>query len=141
MSIALVFGLTLLALAYALEPISGSHVNPAVTLGMLLARRIPVRTAVQYWVAQLLGAIAGAALLLLVLAGFDGLLIGVALAVANLVGLPLTGASVNPARSLAPAVFAGPAALTPIWLFLIAPLVGGAIAAAVHRVTHPTAPP
>jgi aquaporin Z len=192
--IALAFGLTLLALAYALGPISGSHVNPAVTLGMLLVRRIPARTAIQYWVAQLLGGIVGAALLLLVaaqvpgvkirgafgsngygsrsavginifgafvaeilltfllvficlavtdrlaLAGFDGLSIGVALAVANLVGIPLTGASVNPARSLGPAIFAGPAALSQLWLFLIAPLIGGALAAVVHHLTHPTAP-
>ncbi|MGR6968132.1 MIP family channel protein [Streptomyces cynarae] len=192
LGIALTFGLTLLILAYGLGPISGSHVNPAVTLGMLLARRIPAHTAIQYWVAQLLGGIAGAALLLLVasqvpgvtirgafgtngygtrssvginifgafvaevlltfllvfvclavtdklaLAGFDGLSIGVALAVANLVGIPLTGASVNPARSLGPAVFAGPAALSQLWLFLVAPLVGGALAAAVHRITHPS---
>ncbi|MGY1584655.1 MIP family channel protein [Streptomyces sp. MN13] len=193
LGIALAFGLTLLALAYGLGPISGSHVNPAVTLGMLLARRIPAHTAIQYWVAQLLGGIVGAALLLLVasqvpglkirgefgsngygtrssvginifgafvaevlltfllvfvclavtdklaLDGFDGLSIGLALAVANLVGIPLTGASVNPARSLGPAVFAGPAALSQLWLFLVAPLVGGALAAVVHRMTHPTA--
>ncbi|MEV7815515.1 MIP family channel protein [Streptomyces flaveolus] len=191
--IALAFGLTLLTLAYALGPISGSHVNPAVTFGMLLARRLTAREAIQYWGAQLLGGIAGAALLLLVtaqvrsvrvsgafgsngygsrsavgvnifgafvaeilltfllvficlavtdrlaLAGFEGLAIGLALAVANLVGIPLTGASVNPARSLGPAIFAGPAALSQLWLFLIAPMIGGALAAGVHRLTHPTA--
>jgi aquaporin Z len=193
LGVALAFGLTLLVLAYGLGPISGSHVNPAVTLGMLLSHRIPAHTAIQYWVAQLLGGIAGAALLLLVasqvpgvriqgdfgtngygtrssvginifgafvieilltfllvfvcltvtdklaLDGFGGLSIGLALAVANLVGIPLTGASVNPARSLGPAVFAGSAALSQLWLFLVAPLVGGALAAAVHRITHPAA--
>ncbi|MFJ6461880.1 MIP family channel protein [Streptomyces sp. NPDC091387] len=189
--IALAFGFVLLALAYALGPISGCHLNPAVTLGMLTARRIDVRTAVTYWIAQLLGGIAGAALLFLlakqvpglktsgkfgsngygdrsevhinlggaflaevvltfllvfvVLAvthkvaviGFDGLPIGLALTVIHLVGIPLTGTSVNPARSLGPALFAGGAALSQLWLFLVAPLIGGVIAALAHRVTHP----
>ncbi|MFF3262358.1 MIP family channel protein [Streptomyces sp. NPDC002932] len=191
--IALAFGFVLLALAYALGPISGCHLNPAVTLGMLTARRIDVRTAVTYWIAQFLGGIAGAALLFLlakqvpglktsgkfgsngygdrsdvhinmggaflaevvltfllvfvVLAvthklavlGFDGLPIGLSLAVIHLVGIPLTGTSVNPARSLGPAIFAGGAALSQLWLFLVAPLVGGVIAALAHRVTHPVA--
>ncbi|MEC4020424.1 MIP family channel protein [Streptomyces sp. H27-D2] len=193
--IALAFGFTLLALAYALGPISGCHVNPAVTLGMLLARRISPRTAVEYWIAQLLGGIAGAALLFLlakqvpglktseafgsngfadrsavhintggaflaevvltfllvyvVLAvthkvavlGFDGLPIGLALAVVHLIGIPLTGTSVNPARSLGPALFAGGAALSQLWLFLLAPLIGGALAAVVHQFTHPLVTP
>lgn len=190
--IALAFGFVLLALAYALGPISGCHLNPAVTIGMLVARRIGIRTAVTYWIAQLLGGIAGAALLFLlakqvpglktsgkfgsngygdrsdvginiggaflaevmltfllvfvVLAvthkvaviGFDGLAIGIALAVIHLVGIPLTGTSVNPARSLGPALFAGGAALSQLWLFLVAPLVGGVIAAFAHKVTHPS---
>ncbi|MFE9858271.1 MIP family channel protein [Streptomyces sp. NPDC005780] len=189
--IALSFGFVLLALAYALGPISGCHLNPAVTLGMLTARRIDVRTAVTYWTVQLLGGIAGAAVLFLlaeqvpglktsgkfgsngygdrsdvhlnlggaflaevmltfllvfvVLAvthkvaviGFDGLPIGISLAVIHLVGIPLTGTSVNPARSLGPALFAGGAALSQLWLFLLAPLVGGVIAALAHRLTHP----
>ncbi|KDN81848.1 MIP family channel protein [Kitasatospora cheerisanensis] len=189
--IALAFGFVLLALAYALGPISGCHVNPAVTLGFLLARRIDGRTAVSYWTAQVLGGITGAALVLLlakqipglethgklgtngwgersqvhinaggafltevvltfllvyvVLAvthrlaavGFDGLPIGIALAVVHLVGIPLTGTSVNPARSLGPALFAGGDALSQLWLFLLAPLVGGALAAGIHLLTHP----
>lgn len=189
--IALAFGFVLMALAYALGPISGCHLNPAVTLGMLVARRIDVRTAVTYWISQLLGGIAGAALLFLlakqvpglktsgkfgsngygdrsevhinlggaflaevmltfllvfvVLAvthkvaviGFDGLAIGIALAVIHLVGIPLTGTSVNPARSLGPALFAGGPALSQLWLFLVAPLVGGVIAAFAHKLTHP----
>ena len=191
LGIALAFGFVLLALAYAFGPISGCHVNPAVTLGMLVARRIGVRTAVEYWIAQILGGIAGAALLLLVakqipglkthgafgtngygyrsavginifgafiaevvltfllvfvvlavthriaVVGFDGLPIGLALAVVHLVGIPLTGTSVNPARSLGPALFAGSPALTQLWLFLVAPLIGGALAALAHQVTHP----
>ncbi|WP_326664149.1 MIP family channel protein [Streptomyces sp. NBC_00385] len=193
--IALSFGFVLLALAYALGPISGCHLNPAVTLGMLTARRIDVRTAVTYWIVQLLGGIAGAAVLFLlakqvpglktsgtfgsngygdrsdvhlsmggaflaevmltfllvfvVLAvthkvaviGFDGLPIGIALAVIHLVGIPLTGTSVNPARSLGPALFAGGAALSQLWLFLVAPLVGGVAAALAHRLTHPVPGP
>ncbi|MFF0743646.1 MIP family channel protein [Streptomyces sp. NPDC004111] len=195
LGIALAFGFVLLALAYALGPISGCHVNPAVTLGMLMARRINARTAAGYWVAQLLGGIAGAALLFLLakqvpglqtsgafgsngfgdrsavhlntggaflaevvltfllvfvvlavtskvaVVGFDGLPIGLALAVIHLVGIPLTGTSVNPARSLGPALFAGGAALSQLWLFLVAPLVGGVLAALAHRLTHPVDAP
>ncbi|MFC6065723.1 MIP family channel protein [Streptomyces ochraceiscleroticus] len=188
--IALSFGFTLLALAYALGPISGCHVNPAVTLGMLVAHRITVRTAVEYWIAQLLGGIVGAALLFLVakqvpglktdgafgsngfadrsavhinlggafvaeivltfllvfvvlavthkvaLVGFDGLAIGIALATVHLIGIPLTGTSVNPARSFGPALFAGGGALSQLWLFIVAPLIGGVLAALAHRLTH-----
>ncbi|WP_329114636.1 MIP family channel protein [Streptomyces sp. NBC_01465] len=189
--ISLAFGFTLLALAYALGPISGCHVNPAVTLGMLTAKRITLRTAIEYWVAQLLGGIVGAALLFLVakqvpglktsgafgsngygdrstvhinvggafivevvltfllvfvvlavthkvaVTGFDGLPIGLALATIHLIGIPLTGTSVNPARSIGPAIFAGTAALSQLWLFILAPLIGGVLAAYAHRLTHP----
>ncbi|SEG53715.1 aquaporin Z [Actinacidiphila yanglinensis] len=191
LGISLTFGFVLLVVAYAIGPISGSHVNPAVTLGMLLARRMELRAAIEYWVAQFLGAIVGAALLLLVseqvpgfhrhgafgtngygtrsavginifgafvteliltflvvfvmlavtqkiaVVGFDGLAIGLSLAVVNLIGIPLTGTGVNPARSLAPALFAGSPALTQVWLFLVAPLVGAAVAALVYQATHP----
>lgn len=193
--IALAFGFTMLALAYALGPISGCHINPAVTLGMLLARRIDVRTAVEYWIAQILGGIVGAALLFLVakqvpglkthaafgsngwadrsavhlntggafvteivltfmfvfvvlavthkvaVIGFDGLPIGLALATVHLIGIPLTGTSVNPARSIGPAFFAGGAAITQLWLFIVAPLIGAALAAVVHQITHPPQEP
>lgn len=191
LGIALAFGFVLLAIVYAIGPISGGHVNPAVTLGVLLARRIDLRTAVEYWIAQFLGAIVGAALLLLVakqvpglkthgafgtngygyrsavginifgsfvvemimtfllvfvvlsvtqkvaVVGFGALPIGLALAVIELVGIPLTGAGVNPARSLGPAIYAGSPPMIQLWLFLVAPLVGAAIAAVVHQVTHP----
>lgn len=191
LGVALTFGFTLLALAYTIGPISGCHVNPAVTLGMLCARRIDLEMAVKYWIAQIVGGIAGAALLFLVakqvpglqtsetfgsngfgdrsavhinafgafvaelvltfllvyvvlavthkvaVVGFDGLPMGIALAAVHLVGIPLTGTSVNPARSIGPAFFAGGAALTQLWMFIVAPLVGGALAAVVHALTHP----
>ncbi|MFC1418395.1 MIP family channel protein [Streptacidiphilus cavernicola] len=191
LGVALAFGFVLLALAYSLGPISGCHVNPAVTLGFLVAKRITVQTAVGYWVAQFLGGIAGAALVFLMakqipglvthgkmgsngwgsrsqthinlggaflaevlltfllvfvvlavthriaVTGFDGLPIGIALAVIHLVGIPLTGTSVNPARSLGPAIFAGGPAMSQVWLFIVAPLVGGVVAAGAHLFTHP----
>ncbi len=178
--VAFAFGLTLLALAYAIGPTSGCHVNPAVTLGVLLRRGIALPEAGVYWAAQLLGGLGAGALLrlmvsdfggakdqtgalganawgdrvngggafvfevlgtcLLVLVvilvtgraaapGFAGLAIGVVLIVIHLVGIPLDGTSVNPARSLGPAVFAGSDALAQVWLFVVAPLLGGALAA------------
>ncbi|MEV8568760.1 MIP family channel protein [Streptomyces sp. NPDC051322] len=193
--IALCFGFTMLALVYSLGPISGCHINPAVTLGMLMAGRMKVRTAVEYWVAQLVGGIVGAAILYLLahqvpglktdgafgsngygdrstlhittggaflaefvltfvfvfvflavtdrltITGSTGLPIGLALAGVYLIAIPLTGASMNPARSLGPAVFAGTSALAQFWLFLVAPLVGGAVAAYAHRFTHPVGLP
>jgi len=178
------FGLVLLGLAYAFGPISGAHVNPAVTLGMLLARRMPGTEAIGYWIVQFLGGIAGGALLALFVSsfgvtdytgalgtnsydngainlagafvleatltaafvlvillvtervaspGFAGLAIGLTLTLVHLVGIPLTGTSVNPARSLGPALFEGGTALSQVWLFILAPLVGGVIAWAVWR--------
>jgi aquaporin Z len=180
---ALAFGLVLLALVYAIGPISGCHVNPAVTIGFVVSGRMPAREALAYWVAQIVGAIAGAAALwgvlsgakgysrsvqglgtdgwgshsivglnaggafaaeailtalfvLVVLsatshvssAGFAGLAIGMGLTVVHLIGIPLTGTSVNPARSLGPALIVGGDALSQVWLFLVAPLVGGVLA-------------
>ena len=180
--VALAFGFVLLPLAYSLGPISGCHVNPAVTLGVLLRGGIALSEAVVYWIAQAIGGLLGAAglklltsdlggvvdqtgalgsngwgdtidapgafLLEVVLTfllvfvvllvtgrsaapGFAGLAIGLVLTVVHLVGIPLTGTSVNPARSLGPAVFAGTEALEHLWLFLIAPMVGSALAAGV----------
>ncbi|AEW97565.1 MULTISPECIES: aquaporin [Streptomycetaceae] len=187
LGIALAFGLTLLALGYVVGPVSGCHLNPAVTLGTLLAGRLDVRRAAGYWGAQLLGAVTGAALLYLVVRQVPGLrtqgafgsngyadrsAVGIgaggaflaelvltfllvyvvlavtrrttltgsavlpyaaALAAVHLVGAPLTGTSVNPARSLGPALFAGGAALTQLWLFVVAPLAGAALAALAYR--------
>jgi aquaporin Z len=181
--VALAFGFALLALAYSIGPISGCHVNPAVTLGVLLRRGISPGEAGAYVAVQLVGAVVAGALLrlmvvvggitdktgalgtnawgktvngagafaievaltfLLVLVvllvtqadaapGFAGLAIGLVLAMIHLVGIPLTGTSVNPARSIGPALFE-PSALRQLWLFIVAPLIGGAIAAGVAAV-------
>ncbi|MEI2702743.1 MAG: MIP family channel protein [Baekduia sp.] len=185
--VALAFGLVLLVLAYAFGPISGAHVNPAVTLGMVLAKRQEPREAGGYVLAQLAGGIAGGAMLKLFVSSFDvadktgglgtngydngainmggafvlealltaafvmvillvtekvaavgfaGLAIGLALTVVHLVGVPLTGTSVNPARSLGPALFEGGKALDQVWLFLVAPLVGSVLAVGAWRLTR-----
>jgi aquaporin Z len=182
--VAFAFGLVLLALAYAIGPISGCHINPAVTLGVLLSRGMTATEAAYYWVAQFTGGIAGAAVLKLLTSGFGdvtdqtgvlgandygvaisaggafvlealltfafvsvilmvtgkaaapgfaGLAIGLSLTAVHLIGIPLTGTSVNPARSLGPALFAGGDPLAHVWLFIIAPLVGGALAVLVVR--------
>src|SRR5215470_10832778 len=187
LGVALSFGLVLLVMVYAIGPISGCHINPAVTLGALLARRVDKGKALIYVVSQVAGAIVGAALLfaianggptpisgsglvpngygihspgmysllaglasetvlttLLVLTvlmatevkapvGFAGIAIGFVLTVIHLVGIPVTNASVNPARSIASAVFTGGWALKQLWLFLVAPALGAGIAAAFYR--------
>ncbi|MGA3154632.1 MAG: MIP/aquaporin family protein [Streptosporangiaceae bacterium] len=190
--VALTFGLIYAALVYVIGPISGGHVNPAVTLGAYISRRIGIVDAVGYWVAQLAGGIVGALLLywmmrtspfytksriglgangygassllhvsaggaflvevilstffvLVVLSltreeasvAVSGMGIGIALALANLIGIPFDGASVNPARSFGPAVVAGGAAFSQVWVFLLAPLVGAVIAAGLHFLVHP----
>lgn len=191
--VALAFGLTLLALVHVLGPVSGAHLNPAVTLAMLLTRRMEPRLAGLYALMQFIGAIIGAAVLYLLARqvpdletkgafgsnGFsersavdlsvggalltelvltlllvfvwlsvtpgvklrrtDGVPLGLALVVVTLVGIPLTGASVNPARSLGPALFAGGDALAQYWLFLITPLAGAALAVGVHLALNPGA--
>jgi aquaporin Z len=184
--VALAFGFVLVFVAYAFGPVSGAHVNPAVTLAMVIARKQPIGEAAAYWVAQILGAILGAfvlwqltqnfgvtdqtgglgtngygtsidvtgafiletlltfAFVLVILLVTDraanattaGLGIGVALVVVHLVGIPLTGTSVNPARSIGPAIFEGGVALEQLWLFILAPLVGGLLAALVYPITR-----
>lgn len=184
--VALTFGFTLMVLVYTIGPISGCHVNPAVTVGVLLSKGITPREAGGYIGAQLGGGLlAGLLLKLLTLEGFGGiadqtktlgtndwkapvtvagafivealltmllvlvvlqitgdeagaanpgfagLTIGGALAVIHFVGIPITGTSVNPARSLGPAVFY-PDALAPLWLFVLAPLVGAVLGWGVH---------
>jgi aquaporin Z len=186
---ALAFGLVVLALIYAIGPISGCHVNPAVTLGFVATGRMAIGEAINFWIAQFLGAIVGALILwgifetsphysrtttglgqngygshsilninaggallvevvltalfvFVVLAatsrlgspGFAGLAIGLALTVVHLIGIPLTGTSVNPARSLGPAIVVGGAAIKQVWVFIIAPLIGGLVAALIYRV-------
>lgn len=192
---ALAFGLVLLALAYVLGPISGGHVNPAVTMGIWLSGRIPLAEAARYWAAQFAGGIVGALLLWgtlstsplynrsttglgtngwgayshlhvnvggaflaeVILTAFfvfavlgatsetanaatAGIVVGFSLSVVHLLGIPITGTSVNPARSLGPALIVGGAALSQVWLFIVAPLVGGALAAGGHRLLNPRTP-
>jgi aquaporin Z len=188
---AFAFGLTLLALVYMIGPISGSHVNPAVTAGALLSGRIPLTEAIGYWIAQFAGGIAGALVLWATLSdspfyhrsitglgangwgraslihigvggafGFEVILtalfvfvvlrvtsatanaataaiaIGLSLTVVHLAGIPITGTSVNPARSLGPALIVGGTALSQVWLFIVAPLIGGVLAAGLHRLLY-----
>ena len=184
---ALAFGMVLVALVYAIGPISGCHVNPAVTLGFLATGRMKIQEGIGYLIAQFAGGIVGAYLLywmfttsplyhksiqglgtdgygtkshlfvsqggaflievvlttifvLVVLfathkaaiQGAAGVAIGFALLMVHLIGIPLTGTSVNPARSLGPAVVVGGTALSQVWLFIVAPLVGAIIAALIH---------
>lgn len=187
LGVALTFGLVLLALAYAFGPVSGCHVNPAVTLGVLLTKGIRGAEAGAFMAAQLVGGIlAGGALWLMVHYGgvhdqtgglgtngygetvdlggalaievamtallvlvvllttrpdgqpaFAGLAIGLTLGGMVAVGIPLTGASLNPARSLGPAVFAGGTALAQVWVFIVAPLLGACLAVGLARVVVP----
>jgi aquaporin Z len=187
----LVFGLVLLGLVAVIGPISSCHVNPAVTLGAFLARRITLIDLLGYWVAQMLGGLLGALLLLWVMhsspgysiskiglgangygtlsllhssgggaflteviltavfvlvvlaatrkdasAPVAGIVVGLALALVNIMGIPIDGASVNPARSFGPAVLVGGQTLGQLWLFLIAPLVGAVFGVAVYMLFH-----
>ena len=189
---ALCFGLVLVALAYVLGPISGCHVNPAVTLGAVVARRMEPLEGLFYWIAQFVGGILGALVLWAMFSaspiysrskvglgadGYDsasaihinawgaflaeviltalfvfavigvtskvanattaGLVIGLTLAVCHLIGIQITGTSVNPARSLGPALIVGGLALHQVWLFLIAPLVGAVVGSLLHVMLFP----
>jgi len=185
--IAMAFGLAIVAAAYGLGAISGAHLNPAVTLGMVTAGRMGVSEAAGYVVAQLVGAFAGALVLMIIASGkagyevsvgglgqngygagylgeyslgaalvFEavmtflfvtvilgvttgkanaavaGLAIGLTLAAIHLVGINVTGVSVNPARSFGPAVLVGGKAMADLWVFIVAPLAGGALAGILH---------
>ena len=172
---ALAHGLVVIGFVYAYGHISGTHINPAVTFGMWLGKQIDVMTAVSYWLAQLLGGIAGGFSLRFVLGGADsglgatvlaagvtpfqglvvealltfilvnaifntavsskagnlaGVAIGLTLTAVILMGGPLTGASLNPARTLGPALASGNFA--DLWLYLVGPLAGGAAAALLY---------
>ena len=177
---AIAFGLAVVAMAYTVGSISGCHINPAITLGVALSGRMTWKDACGYWVGQVLGAIAGAAILfaicscagvamggangvanaggalggclvevvatyifvLVVLGTTDaqkgagnlaGLAIGLTLVLVHLVCINLTGTSVNPARSIGPAIFVGGQALADLWVFIVAPLAGGALAACTWK--------
>ena len=179
--ISFAFGLSIVAMAYSIGNVSGCHINPAVSLGMLISGKMEIKDFIGYVCAQCVGAIAGAGVLvaffgsneslgtngfgeasalatpmwtaflveivltfvfvLLILGvtsksengNIAGLMIGVTLVLIHILGIPFTGTSVNPARSLGPALLAGGTALTQVWVFILAPLVGAAIAAVVHR--------
>ena len=184
-TIAIAFGLSIVAMAYVIGNISGCHINPAVSLAMLINKKMNVKDFIGYVVAQVLGAFAGTGILYGILVntalgasslganGFReasaagitmvgaiiveivltfvfiytilgvtsdekkgsvaGIVIGLTLAFVHIIGIPLTGTSVNPARSLAPAVFMGGEALKQVWVFIVAPFVGSALAAIVYK--------
>jgi aquaporin Z len=187
LGVSLAFGLSVLTAAYALGPISGAHFNPAVTVGLAVAGRFPARQVPLYVLAQLIGAVAGAALLYLIAsgkvgfdlanglasngyaerspggysmvaalvcetvmtamflvvilgatsarapAGFAPIAIGLALTLIHLVSIPVTNTSVNPARSTGPALLVGGWAVSQLWLFWFAPLLGAALAGGFWR--------
>lgn len=183
--ISLAFGLAIVAAAYGIGAISGAHLNPAVSFGMVAAGRMTVAEALGYSVAQVAGALLGAGVLLLIASGsagwtgglgangygpgylgeysliaalvfefvmtfvfvtvilgatgkgaapgLAGLAIGLTLAAIHLVGINVTGVSVNPARSIGPALLSGGAALSQLWVFVLAPLAGGVLAGVAHK--------
>ena len=177
---AFAFGLAVVAMAYTIGGISGCHINPAITLGCWISRRISGKDAILYMVFQVIGAFIGSALLALMVGqvgaegtttganafangavaaliveiiltfvfvfvvlgttdekkgagNFAGLAIGLSLVLIHLVGIHYTGTSVNPARSIAPAVFEGGAALSQLWAFIVGPFVGAALAAGAWK--------
>lgn len=192
--VALAFGLTVLTMAYAVGGISGGHFNPAVSLGLAVGGRFSWAELIPYWVAQVIGGIAAAAVLyaiasgkpgfaaggfasngygdlspghygllacficevtltagfLIVIlgatavtapAGFGPLAIGLALTLIHLISIPVTNTSVNPARSTAAALFAQTDALGQLWLFWVAPLIGGVIGALIWKHLIEAVPP
>lgn len=175
LGISFAFGLSIVGMAYAIGAVSGCHINPAVTLGVLTAGRINAKDAVGYIISQILGAIIAAAALsaiacsnqaitglgqnfiqenysvlsgilfetiatfifVFVILGathkssntkFAGLSIGFTLVLIHIVGIPITGVSVNPARSIGPALFTGGVALSQLWIFIVFPILGAVLA-------------
>lgn len=189
LGISLAFGLAVVAMAYAIGPISGCHINPAISIAMLAAGKMTAKDALFYVLAQIAGGIAGAGVLYVIVSsqsGFEklgewglgangwgegylgnysvmgafitevvlscifllvifgttskegnsttaGLAIGISLVLIHLVAIPITGTSVNPARSIGPAIFAGGKALSQLWLFIVAPIVGGLLGAFIWK--------
>lgn len=180
LTVAFAFGLSVVAMAYAIGCISGCHINPAITLGCMMSGRMGVKEGVGYMISQVVGAIVGSAIIFVLLQGIEvtatttgangytcstltaflaeaiftfifvlvvlgvtdankgnsslaGLAIGLTLVLIHIVCIPITGTSVNPARSIGPALFEGGQALSQLWLFIVAPFVGAAIAAIVWK--------
>ena len=181
----LAFGLSIIALAYVIGNISGCHVNPAVSLAMLISKKLDSKDFICYVIAQILGALAGTAILYFILSNTNigvtalgangygtlsatkitllgaliteciltfvfiytilgvtndeskssvaGIVIGLTLTFVHLIGINLTGTSVNPARSIAPAIFLGGLPLTQVWVFVVSPLAGAAIATYTYK--------
>jgi aquaporin Z len=186
LGVALAFGLTVLTMAFAIGHISGCHLNPAVSLGLAVGKRFPMSDVLPYWIAQVLGGLAAAGVLLVIASGkpgfslaggfasngyaehspggysltaclvaeivltmfflliimgstdqrapdgFAAIAIGLGLTLIHLVGIPVTNLSVNPARSTGPAVFVGGWAIHQLWLFWVAPLIGGALGGGIY---------
>jgi aquaporin Z len=186
LGVSFAFGLTVLTMAYTVGPISGCHLNPAVTVGLAVGGRHPWGEVVPYVIAQVVGGIAGAGVLLVIAGGTEGfdvaggfasngfgehspggysmmaglvceivmtfiflmvilaataknapagfapIAIGLCLTLIHLISIPVTNTSVNPARSLGPAVFVGGWAVSQVWLFWVGPLIGGALAGIVY---------
>lgn len=183
LTVAFAFGLSVVAMAYAIGGVSGCHINPAITLGCMLSGRMKSGEGVMYMLFQVIGAFIGSGIIwlltqnidmayatttganalgagvsvvggflaevvftfvfVLVVLGatdskkgagnFAGLAIGLSLVLVHIVCIPITGTSVNPARSIAPAVFQGGEALTQLWIFIVAPFVGAALSALVWQ--------
>ncbi|QNK64204.1 aquaporin Z [Pedobacter sp. PAMC26386] len=188
LGISFAFGLSVVAMAYAIGHISGCHINPAISIGMVVAGRMKANEAIVYIIAQVLGAIAGAGILFLIASGkadyslakglgqngyeaaspggytlvagfvaetiftfiflmvifgststkninggFAGLAIGLSLVLIHIVGIKVTGVSVNPARSIGPALLVGGTAISQLWLFIVAPILGSILSAIVWR--------
>ena len=185
LGISFAFGLALIGMAYGIGAISGCHINPAVSLAVMLAGRMDASEMLRYWLAQVAGAIVAAFFLALIMSGkiggysggygangwgvgylgefniisafifeliatflfvtvilgatssnapsaMAGLAIGLMLVVIHVVGINVTGVSVNPARSIGPALFSGAEAMGQLWLFIVAPMIGGALAGLVY---------
>jgi aquaporin Z len=198
LGVAFAFGLSLLCMAYLIGRISGCHINPAVTVGLLLARKHPTAKAAPYVAAQVVGGIVGAGLLALILSGTDGyfaaaqdagfasngygshspagfdllsvaiieivvtaifvlivlgttdesgvpkgfgpIAAGLGLTLVHMISIPVSNTSVNPARSIATAVFQGDWALGQVWAFIVFPIIGAAVAAGIWMVVGPVRP-
>jgi aquaporin Z len=195
LGVSLAFGLTVVTMAYAIGDVSGCHLNPAVTFGLVIGGRHPAREMLPYWIVQVMGGIAAAWVLVFIAggngtdplagglaangfaehspghygmaasfvcelimtavflfvimgatdkraaAGFAPLAIGLALTLIHLISIPVTRTSVNPARSTGPAVFVQGWALLQLWMFWVAPLLGGAIGALLYRLVAPVKGP
>ncbi|MEE9380162.1 MAG: aquaporin Z [Hyphomonadaceae bacterium] len=188
LGISFAFGLAIVAMAYGIGPISGCHVNPAVSFGAFISGRMELGDMLRYWVAQFIGAAIGAGVLYLIASGkagynladnglgqngwgagylgeyglqaafvfevvatflflvvilgsthkaapaaFAGLAIGLTLVVIHIIGIQVTGVSVNPARSFGPAIIVGGHAISQLWLFFVAPFIGAALAGLMFR--------